>query len=146
MEPGMEIHCGNDHRGYELKRQVIAHLAAQGHSVHDHGCSEGERVDYPRYAHLVAEAVTASPGSIGIVICGSGVGVSIAANKIAGVRCVAAWCEHVAEYARRHNHANVLAFAADLQTFTQVERCLAAFFGAEPEGGRHADRVAMLER
>jgi ribose 5-phosphate isomerase B len=84
-------------------------------------------------------------GSLGIVICGSGVGISIAANKVPGARCCVAWCEHVAEYGRRHNHANLLAFASDLQTYTQVKRCLDAYLAATPEGDRHALRVAMLD-
>jgi len=87
-----------------------------------------------------------NPDRLGIVICGSGVGISIAANKVHGARCAVAWCEHIAEYSRRHNHANLLAFSADLQTITTAKRCLDAYLAAEPEGGRHAERVAMLEQ
>lgn len=141
----MEIHLGSDHRGYELKQQLIEHLSAAGHSCVDHGCSGPERVDYPDYARAVGQAVVAAgPQALGVLICGSGVGVAIPANKVPGVRCVVAWCEHVAEYGRRHNHANVLAFGADLQTLTCAKRCLASYFGAEPEGGRHAARVAKI--
>ena len=127
----MEIHCGSDHRGYELKQAVIEYLKQQGHDCRDHGCYSAERADYPPFAHAVAMAVAAAPGSLGIVICGSGIGVSIAANKVPQARCAVAWCEHAAEYARRHNHANILAFGADLQTFTQVKRCIDAYLGAE---------------
>lgn len=88
--------------------------------------------------------VAAGPQALGIVICGSGVGIAIPTNKVPGVRCVVAWCEHAAEYGRRHNHANVLAFGADLQTFTTARRCLDAYLAAEPEGGRHAERVRMI--
>lgn len=101
-------------------------------------------MDYPRVAEAVGRAVAARPGALGIVICGSGAGIAIAANKIRGVRCTVAWCEHAAEYGRRHNHANALAFGADLQTFTQVKRCLDAYLAAAPEGERHAARVAMI--
>lgn len=89
-------------------------------------------------------AVAADPQSAGVVVCGSGAGIAIAANKVRGVRCTVAWCEHAAEFGRRHNHANVLAFGSDLQTFTQVKRCLDAFLSAAPEGGRHAERVELM--
>lgn len=141
----MEIHCGSDHRGFELKGAILEYLRKLGHDCHDQGCYNAERVDYPIFAHAVSNAVVESPGSIGIVVCGSGIGVSIAANKVIGARCAQVWCEHTAEYARRHNHANILAFGSDLQTFTQVQRCLDAYLGAEEESGRHADRVKMLE-
>lgn len=116
-----------------------------GHTCIDHGCGGQARVDYPEFAAAVGHATVASePDSLGILVCGSGVGIAIPANKVPGVRCVVAWCEHVAEYGRRHNHANVLAFGADLQTFTTVKRCLDAYLAAEPEGGRHAERVRMI--
>ena len=144
----MEIHLGADHRGYELKQQLADYLRALGHSVIDHGTDSAERTDYPLFGKKVAEAVAAgdlSASRFGIVVCGSGVGISIAANKVPGARCAVAWCEHIAEYSRRHNHANVLAFSADLQTLTSAKRCVDAYLAAEPEGGRHAERVAMLE-
>lgn len=140
----MEVHCGCDHRGVELKRQIVIYLRNLGHTCHDHGTDSAERVDYPDFARLVGEAVATIPGSLGVLVCGSGVGVAIPANKMRGVRCVVAWCEHAAEYGRRHNHANVLAFGADLQTFTQAKRCLDAYLAAQPEGERHAERVAKI--
>jgi len=82
--------------------------------------------------------------ALGLLFCGSGVGIAIPANKMPGIRCVVAWCEHVAEYGRRHNHANVLAFSGDLQTLTSVKRCLDAYLAASPEGDRHAARVRMV--
>jgi ribose 5-phosphate isomerase B len=143
----MEIHLGADHRGYELKRQLADYLRERGHRVVDHGTDSAERTDYPRFGHTVAKAVVGGgvPDALGIVICGSGVGISIAANKVEGARCAVAWCEHIAEYSRRHNHANMLAFSADLQTLTSVKRCVDTYLAAAPEGGRHAERVAMLE-
>jgi len=141
----MEIHLGSDHRGYELKQQLIEYLTAAGHTCVDHGCGGPTRVDYPDFAAAVGHSVVAAgPQALGIVICGSGVGIAIPTNKVPGVRCVVAWCEHAAEYGRRHNHANVLAFGADLQTFTTARRCLDAYLAAEPEGGRHAERVRMI--
>jgi ribose 5-phosphate isomerase B len=143
----MEIHLGADHRGYELKQQLAEYLRELGHSVVDHGPESADRTDYPRFGQKVAKAVVGAvvPNAVGIVVCGSGVGISIAANKVPGARCAVAWCEHIAEYSRRHNHANVLAFSADLQTLTTVKRCVDAYLAAAPEGGRHAERVAILE-
>jgi ribose 5-phosphate isomerase B len=92
----------------------------------------------------VGQAVAQDPQAAGVVICGSGAGIAIAANKVHGVRCTVAWCEHAAEYGRRHNHANVVAFGSDLQTLTQVKRCLDAYLAAVPEPGRHAERVEMM--
>jgi len=140
----MEVHCGSDHRGYELKRQILEYLESLGHACVDHGCHAGEQAHYPQYGASVGRAVAAAPGAMGVVVCGSGAGIAIATNKIRGVRCTVAWCEHAAEYGRRHNHANVLAFGADLQTFTQVKRCIDAYLNAGEEGGRHEQRVAMI--
>lgn len=141
----MEIHLGSDHRGYELKQQVSEYLSGCGHTCIDHGCAGLTRVDYPDFAAAVGHSVvSAGVDTMGILICGSGVGIAIPANKVPGVRCVVAWCEHAAEYGRRHNHANVLAFGADLQTFTAVKRCLDAYFTAVPEEGRHVKRVKMI--
>jgi ribose 5-phosphate isomerase B len=141
----MEIHLGADHRGFELKQEIAAYLDELGHTVVDHGTHNAERTDYPAFGRKVGEAVAHKQDVLGIVVCGSGVGISIAANKVPGVRCAVCWCEHIAEYSHRHNHANVLAFSADLQTIASIRRCLDAYFAAEPEGGRHAERVQMLE-
>ena len=144
----MEFHCGSDHRGFELKGQIIEYLEGLGHRCIDHGTDSPERTDYPLFARSVGEAVAsqleAGVDACGIVICGSGAGIAIPANKVKGISCVVAWCEHIAEYGRRHNHANMLAFGADVQTFTQVRRCLDAYLGADFEGGRHAERVALV--
>ena len=143
----MEIHFGSDHRGYELKRQLIDHLTGLGHHCTDHGCTGTGRVDYPDFAPPACAPLVGDPDdTLAVLVCGSGIGISIAANKLPGVRCVVAWCEHVAEYGRRHNHANALAFSGDLQTFTAAQRCIDAFLAAEREGGRHAQRVEMLGR
>ncbi|MCC7478213.1 RpiB/LacA/LacB family sugar-phosphate isomerase [bacterium] len=141
----MEIHLGSDHRGFELKQRALEYLSDLGHSCTDHGALGEERSDYPGFARAVGEAVAAAPGSLGLVFCGSGIGISIAANKVQGIRCAVAWCEHVSEYGRRHNHANCLAFGADVQTWVEVERCLNAYLGASEEEGRHALRVQMVQ-
>lgn len=141
----MEFHIGSDHRGYDAKLELADYLGSLGHKCTDHGCHSRERCDYPDFAAEVARAVVASgEDCCGIVICGSGVGIAIPANKIPGARCVVAWCEHVSEYGRRHNKANMLAFGADVQTVVQMKRCLNAYLGAEFEGGRHEVRVEKI--
>jgi ribose 5-phosphate isomerase B len=146
----LEVHVGNDHRGYQLKQQTRSYLESLGHVCVDHGTDGEIRADYPDFAKRCGEAVARAwengrAGEVfGIVFCGSGVGIAIAANKVRGARCVVAWCEHAAEYGRRHNHANLLAFGADLQTWTQVRRCLDAYLSATTEGERHAQRVKMI--
>lgn len=148
----MEVHLGSDHRGFELKQLICDYLKSLGHNCTDHGAYSRDRSDYPEFAYLTAQAVVRVQGEnlaqevLGVVICGSGVGISIAANKVRGIRCAVAWCEHIAEFSRRHNHANMLAFSADLQTWTSVRRCLDAYLTAEVEGGRHAQRVDMITR
>jgi ribose 5-phosphate isomerase B len=114
--------------------------------VTDHGTDSAERCDYPVYAEAVGRAVAAADSEdvFGLIACGSGVGIAMAANKVRGVRAVPAWCEHIAEFGRRHNHANVLAFSGDLQTLTQARRCLDAYLAARREGDRHALRVGMM--
>lgn len=143
MEQTKRVHLGCDHRGFYLKQQVAAFFQELGWEPIDHGCASTESVDYPGFATATAQAAV-NAGELAVVICGSGMGVSIAANKVRGARCAMAWCEAVAEFAHRHNNANVLAFSADLQTFTQVKRCLQAYLGAEYEGGRHQRRLDQI--
>ena len=141
----MEVHLGSDHRGYEARLLIRQYLNELGHQCIDHGCVSTESVDYPQFAQAVGGGVaSALDQAIGVLVCGSGVGIAIPANKMPGIRCVVAWCEHVAEFSRRHNHANVLAFGADVQTVTQMKRCIDAYLAAETEGGRHQKRVEMI--
>jgi ribose 5-phosphate isomerase B len=143
MEQLKRVHLGCDHRGFDLKQQVAAFFCEQGYTIVDHGCASTDSVDYPGIATATAQAAI-SADELAVVICGSGMGVSIAANKVAGARCAVVWCEAVAEFAKRHNHANVLAFSADLQTFTLIQRCLKLFLNAEYEGGRHQRRLDQI--
>ena len=141
----MHFHFGSDHRGYAAKLELIEYVSSLGYECTDHGCFGSESCDYPDFGAAAARAVAGSGGpSTGIVICGSGVGIAIPANKVDGARCVVAWCEHVAEYGRRHNNANMLAFGGDVQTTLQMKRCLDAYLGAEFEGGRHERRVGKI--
>lgn len=141
----MRIAIGSDHAGFELKELVQAHLLKQGHTVTDHGTRTADSVDYPDFAHRVANDVAQGGAELGVVVCGSGNGVNISANKHAGIRSALAWEPVIAELARQHNNANVLALPA---RFISAEKGLAivdAFLGASFEGGRHQRRVEKIE-
>lgn len=139
----MRIAIGADHRGFGLKQAVIRGLGEAGYSYNDFGCYTTEPVDYPDIARKVAEAVAGGGFELGILICGTGIGMSIAANKVKGIR--AALCHNVfsARRARGHNDANVLCLGAR-QNESVALRIVAAFLASEFEGGRHALRVDKI--
>lgn len=140
------IAVGSDHAGLDLKHAVKDHLRARGVEVTDKGTHVRESVDYPDHAHAVAAAVAAHQAELGILICGSGNGVAITANKHRGVRAALAWLPELGRLAREHNNANVLALPA---RFISVEQALAvvdAFLDARFEGGRHQVRVEKIEQ
>ncbi len=142
---GLHIVIGSDHAGPALKLTVKEHLRQLGHEVVDKGTHVHDSVDYPDFAHAVATAVSDAPGTLGIVICGSGNGVNITANKHAGIRSALAWTPEIAALARQHNDANVLALPA---RFISPEEALAivdAFVATSFEGGRHQRRVEKIE-
>ena len=140
----MRIEIGNDHRGFALKIRIVADLTAQGHEVHDHGCASAEAADYPDHAYAVARAVAADSESLGIVICSNGIGVTMVANKVPGVRAALCVSPEMASQSRRHNDANVLALGADNVPEEVNLRILSAWLGASFEGGRHAARVRKM--
>ena len=109
----MKISIANDHRGVDLKNRIVSLLEQNGHLVHNLGTNDTESVDYPDFASLVCSQVSAGESDRGILICGSGIGMNIAANKHAGIRSVRALDEYDAEWCRRHNNANVLCLSAD---------------------------------
>ena len=142
----MRVHLGSDHAGFELKQAIADHLKGAGHDVDDHGPHEYQPDDdYPPYCLRAAAAVVAEPGSLGVVVGGSGNGEQIAANKVKGVRAALAWSEETARLGRQHNDANVVAIGARMHA---VEDALGFvdLFLAEPFSGndRHARRIAML--
>lgn len=141
----MHILIGSDHAGIDLKHHLKDHLKAAGHSVTDKGTHVKESVDYPDFAHAVATGIVQEPGALGIVICGSGNGVNIAANKHAGIRSALAWNPEVAALARQHNDANVLALPARFITEEVAESIVDAFLTSVFEGGRHQRRVEKIE-
>jgi ribose 5-phosphate isomerase B len=140
----MRIVLGADHAGYELKEKIKQHLAAQGVSVEDKGTLSTDSVDYPDYARRVAEEVAAQRSQFGILVCGSGIGMAIAANKVPGVRAANVTSENEAELSRQHNDANVLTLGARIvdgqKALGIVDKWLAASFA----GGRHQQRVQKI--
>ena len=140
----MRIAIGSDHAGFALKETLRMWLVEQGHDVADLGTHTEERCDYPKFGALVGEAVAAGDAEFGVVVCGSGQGICMAANKVPGVRGGVIRDVHDAEMTRRHNDANVACFG---ERFTEPDVALAAlavFLETPFEGGRHANRVEQL--
>ena len=133
-----------DHAGYSLKAELHDEIAAQGYETLDLGTNSGDSVDYPDFGRALGEAVAAGEADCGILVCGTGIGISIAANRVAGVR--AAVCQDVttARLARLHNDANVLALGSRIVGREVARDCVKAFLETEFEGGRHARRVGKL--
>lgn len=142
----MRIHIAADHAGFELKAALIEHLTAGGHDVVDHGAETyDESDDYPPVCFAAGEAVAADEGSLGIVIGGSGNGEQIAANKVVGVRSALAWSVEIAELARQHNDANVVAIGARQHSVDEAIAIVETFVGTDFSGSeRHARRIALL--
>lgn len=141
----MHILIGSDHAGLELKHYLKDHLKAAGILVTDKGTHVKDSVDYPDFAHAVATGVLAEEGALGIVICGSGNGVNISANRHRGIRSALAWTPEIAALARQHNNANVLALPARFITHEEAVSIVDAFLGTTFEGGRHQRRVEKIE-
>lgn len=140
----MKIALGSDHRGAEAVGALVEHLKEAGHEPAVFGLCTGEPCDYPDNAYLVARAVVGGAADLGILVCGSGIGMSMAANKVPGIRAALAHDEFTAEMGRRHNDANVLCLSGDLSTIDQARAMTDAFLGATFEGGRHARRVNKM--
>lgn len=141
----MKIALGADHGGYELKNQIKKHLEAKGYEILDLGTNSSDSVDYPEYGRAVGEAVTNCEAKFGIVVCGTGIGISIAANKVKGVRAALCTNTSMARLTREHNDANVLAIGARMVGDVLALEMVDTFLGTEFEGGRHANRVAKIE-
>ena len=140
----MKIAIGADHAGYELKEDVKSLLASKGYEVVDFGAYSEESVDYPDFAHPVAEAVESKDCNLGVVICGSGNGINMAVNKHQGIRSALCWEEELAALARQHNNANVLALPARFISKEKALACVNAFINNSFEGGRHERRVNKI--
>jgi ribose 5-phosphate isomerase B len=142
----MKIFIGSDHAGFELKEKIRIFLAQTNFEIVDKGCYSAERADYSDYGHQVADAVASSAGTFGIIICGSGVGISIAANRHVGIRAANAWNTEIAKLARQHNDANILALPARFLDLNQAKEIVETFLSETFEGGRHLDRIKKIDR
>jgi ribose 5-phosphate isomerase B len=140
----MRIALGADHAGYELKDKIREHLKLRGIEVRDEGTNSGESVDYPDFARLVARDVNQGRADLGILVCGSGIGMSIAANKVPGIRAATVSTEHEAQVSREHNNANVLALGARITPADQALKIVDAWLAAVFAGGRHQRRVEKI--
>jgi ribose 5-phosphate isomerase B len=140
----MKIAIGSDHAGFALKAKLITILEAAGHKVKDFGCYSEDSIDYPDYAHPVANEVEQQAADLGVLICGSGNGISMTANKHQGVRCALCWTPEIASLARQHNDANILSLPARFISEELAIDILHAFLSAQFEGGRHATRVGKI--
>ncbi len=142
----LRIAIGSDHRGKTIKERLVRLLKQQGHEVIDVGTHNSESVDYPDYAERVGAKVVCGEADRGILICGTGTGMAIAANKLPGIRAAAVYDEVTAEMSRRHNNINVLCLPANLLSESQLEKLVDIFLKTQFEGGRHERRLRKIER
>ena len=140
----MKIAMGNDHSAVEMKREIREYLEAKGYEVVDFGTNETASCDYPVYGEKVGRAVAAGEADLGILICGTGVGISLAANKVKGIRACVCSEPYSAKLSRMHNNANILAFGARVVGAELAKMIVDAWIEAEFEGGRHQRRVDMI--
>lgn len=140
----MKISIGNDHAGTDYKAAIVAHLEAKGHQVNNHGTNSDASVDYPDFIHPVATDVESEAVDLGIIICGSGNGAAMTANKHQKVRAALCWTKEITELARLHNDANVLSIPARFTSLPQAIAMVDVFLNTEFEGGRHAGRVDKI--
>jgi ribose 5-phosphate isomerase B len=142
----MKIALASDHAGYAEKERLKTVLSNLGIDFDDLGAASDESVDYPDYARKVAEQVAAGRVEQGLLVCGSGTGMAMTANKVRGVRAAVAWSEETARLARQHNDANVLAIGARTTPPAEIPKIVRAWFASDFEGGRHAARVAKISQ
>lgn len=140
----MKLAIGSDHAGYELKEKIKKHLSALQYELEEKGCFDAERCDYPDFAHAVAESIKNKEVQFGILLCGSGNGINMAANKHAEIRSAIAWTPEIAELAKQHNNANILTLPARFVSQELAIEIVDAYLKAEFEGGRHQLRVDKI--
>jgi len=138
------IPIGADHAGFALKESIIKHLNSRGLTSQDFGCSSEDSIDYPDFAHPVAEFIESNPGSLGILICGSGNGISMTANKHQGIRSAICWKKEIAALARQHNNANIITLPARFISTEEAIEMVDVFLDTDFEGGRHQTRVEKI--
>lgn len=140
------IAIGSDHGGYQLKEEIKKYLEEKQISYKDMGCMSEERVDYPNIAKEVAKQVQAKKCEKGILICRSGIGMSIVANKFKGIRCTPCHNEYTAKFARLHNNGNILAIGADDVSVNEAICMIRMWLATEFEGGRHEERIKIIDK
>jgi ribose 5-phosphate isomerase B len=141
----ISISIGSDHAGFELKKQIIDYLKNKSFIVIDKGCFSEERADYPYFAHHTAESVITKESEFGILMCGSGNGINMTANKHKGIRAALCWTSEIAAMARQHNDANVLVLPARYITISEALKCVDVFLSEKFEGGRHQERIEKID-
>lgn len=144
MRQEVIIPIGCDHAGFKLKQKIIKHLEEKGFSLDDKGCYSEESIDYPDYAHPVASMVESNENMLGILLCGSGNGINMTANKHQGVRSALCWTKEIAALARQHNNANILTLPARFISEEEALEIVDVFFSTDFEGGRHQKRVEKI--
>lgn len=140
----MRIAIGSDHAGFQLKAKLIEVLTDLGHDVEDFGCFSEDSMDYPDVAHPVCNSIENGQNIMGVLICGSGNGISMTANKHQGIRAALCWEPEIAELARLHNDANILSLPARFISEEEAIKCVNVFFSTDFEGGRHQRRVDKI--
>lgn len=140
----MKIAIGNDHVAVEMKHHIVKYLQEKGHEVVNFGTNSDERCDYPVYGKKVADAVASGECERGILICGTGIGISLAANKVKGIRAAVCSEAYSARLTRQHNDANIIAFGARVVGQATAEMIVDEFLNTEYEGGRHQRRIDMI--
>lgn len=141
----MKVAVGCDHGGYVLKDAVVSTLKDLGAEVVDFGCFGTESVDYPKFGYAVANAVASGQCDTGVVMCGTGIGISIVANKVKGIRCGLCTNAFMAEMTKRHNNANIIALGGRVVTPDEAKDIVKAWYTADFEGGRHQNRLDMIK-
>jgi ribose 5-phosphate isomerase B len=141
----MQIAIGSDHAGFELKQQLIEYLKNKQVNVFDKGCYSDERADYPDYGHAVANSLLNNEVNFGILLCGSGNGINMSANKHKGIRAALCWMEEIAKLARQHNDANILVLPARYISLEEAKKCIDVFLTEQFEGGRHQLRIEKID-
>lgn len=141
----MKIAIASDHGGFEMKNALVDYFSAQGQPIEDLGTNDSSSVDYPDYAAKMAKHILENKAELGILICGTGVGISIAANRYKGIRAALVYNEEVASLVRRHNNANILVFGGRTMKIEDVIKYCEIFLNSEFEGGRHQNRLNKLD-
>ena len=141
----MNISIGNDHAGTNYKLELLSYLTTQGHTVINHGTDDQDSMDYPDAIHPVAEDVSNQKSDIGIIICGSGNGANMTANKHKSIRSALCWNSHIATLARQHNNANILSLPARFISLEEAKEIVDLFLSTDFEGGRHQRRIDKID-